>query len=191
MGGRVEPALDIMNWLIANDVHATVFMTGAMADNPNTEAGRAVLRLIEAHPTVFDLGNHSYSHPDFRELTAAEMASELSRAESAIAAVVDVSPRPWFRPPFGGVNAAVVSGVAAAGYDRTIMWDVDTIDWLPEAEGGPTAVEIVAKVTSNAQGGSIVLMHLGGYNTYEALPGVVAALKAKGLQSVTLGDLLP
>ena len=51
MGGRVGDALAIVDWLIEHDVHATVFMTGAMADNPNTDAGRKVLSIIEAIPT--------------------------------------------------------------------------------------------------------------------------------------------
>jgi peptidoglycan/xylan/chitin deacetylase (PgdA/CDA1 family) len=189
MGGRVEPALDIMNWLIAHRVSATIFMTGAMAESPNTEAGREVLRLVAAHPDLFDLGNHSYSHPDFRELSREQMAQELERTEGAIAQVVGVSPRPWFRPPFGGVDADVVAGASAAGYSRTVMWDVDTIDWRPEADGGPTTSQIVAKVVGNAQGGAIVLMHLGGYNTYAALPGIIGGLQANGLRTVTLSEM--
>ena len=43
MGGRVGDALAIVDWLVDHDVHATIFMTGAMADNPNTDAGRQVL----------------------------------------------------------------------------------------------------------------------------------------------------
>jgi peptidoglycan/xylan/chitin deacetylase (PgdA/CDA1 family) len=189
MGGRVDPALDIMNWLIANDVHATIFMTGAMAESQNTEAGRQVLALVEAHRDLFDLGNHSYSHPDFRDLTAAQMRDELQRTEAAVSRTTSVGMRPWFRPPFGGQDADVVAGVAAAGYPATIMWDIDTIDWRPESDGGPTAADIVDKVVSRAQGGSIVLMHLGGYNTYEALPQVVAGLRARGLEPVTLGEM--
>jgi hypothetical protein len=48
----------------------------------------------------------------------------------------------------------------------------------------------VAKVEANARGGSIILMHLGGYHTLEALPGILAAVEAKGLQPATLGELL-
>ena len=191
MGGRVDPAVDIVNWLIANRVAATIFMTGAMAENPNTDAGRQVLALIQAHQELFQLGNHSYSHPDFRTLTPAEMAAELSQAEAAIARYTTVSPRPLFRPPYGGVDSAVLAAAGAAGYPYTIMWDVDTADWQPPEEGGPTAAEIVAKVAANAQGGSIVIMHLGGYNTLEALPGVVAALRAAGLTPVNVSAMLP
>ena len=190
MGGRVEPALDIMNWLITNRVHATIFMTGAMAENQNTGAGREVLRLVAAHPELFALGNHSDTHPDFTTLGAAAMRAELERTEAAIARIVATSPRPFFRPPFGAQNAAVVSAVAAAGYPFTVMWDIDTIDWRPESEGGPTAAAIVAKVRANARGGSIVLMHLGGYNTLDALPGILAALREAGLTPATLSEMV-
>jgi peptidoglycan/xylan/chitin deacetylase (PgdA/CDA1 family) len=70
------------------------------------------------------------------------------------------------------------------------MWDIDTIDWRPEEDGGPTASDMVDKVVSRAQGGSIVLMHLGGFNTFEALPAMLAGLRAKGLEPVTLGEML-
>ena len=190
MGGRVDPALDIMAWLSVHQVQATIFMTGAMAENVNTDTGRQVLQIVNSHPELFDLGNHSYSHPDFRELTRAGMAAELSRTEAAIAKYTTRNPRPYFRPPFGGQDAAVVAGVAAAGYPATVMWDVDTIDWMPEADGGPTADEIVAKVAAKAQGGSIILMHLGGYNTFEALPRIVGALRANGLEPARLSDVI-
>ncbi|MGI8925708.1 MAG: polysaccharide deacetylase family protein [Tepidiformaceae bacterium] len=190
MGGRVEPAVDIMNWLIANNIRSTIFMTGAMAENQNTEAGREVLRIVDANPALFELASHSYSHSDFRELSAAAMAEELGRTERAMAKYASQDPRPLFRPPFGGVNDAVVAGVAAAGYPRIIMWDVDTIDWKPEADGGPTTAFMVSKVVTNARGGSIVLMHLGGYNTLQALPGIVEGLRAKGLGFATVSELL-
>jgi peptidoglycan/xylan/chitin deacetylase (PgdA/CDA1 family) len=89
------------------------------------------------------------------------------------------------------VDQDVVAAVAAAGYDRTVMWDIDTIDWRPPEDGGPTTAGIVSKVTANAVGGSIILMHLGGYNTFEALPAMVAGLRARGLEPATLAEVLP
>jgi peptidoglycan/xylan/chitin deacetylase (PgdA/CDA1 family) len=70
------------------------------------------------------------------------------------------------------------------------MWDIDTIDWKPTTDGGPTTAGIVATITAKAQGGSIVLMHLGGWHTLEALPAILAAVQAKGLTPVTLGEML-
>jgi len=101
-----------------------------------------------------------------------------------------VDPRPFFRPPYGGWNADVLEGAGAGGYRFAVMWDVDTVDWLPVGDGGPTAAAIVSRVTTQAQGGSIVLMHLGGYNTLAALPEVVSGLRARGLEPATLGRVL-
>jgi peptidoglycan/xylan/chitin deacetylase (PgdA/CDA1 family) len=190
MGGRVEPALAIMTWLRDHGVHATIFMTGAMAESTVTDVGRQVLARIDARPDLFDLGNHSYSHPDMTTLSVAGMVSELQRAEAAIDRYAATSPRPFFRPPFGAWNTTLVNAAATAGSRYTVMWDVDTIDWKPIADGGPTAQQIVDKVVSRVQGGSIILMHLGGYETLEALPGIVSGLQARGFQLVTLGTML-
>jgi peptidoglycan/xylan/chitin deacetylase (PgdA/CDA1 family) len=192
MGGRVGDALKIVDWLIAHGVHATIFMTGAMADNANTDAGRQVLDRIDAHPELFSVGNHSYAHPDFRTLTASQMRSELSRTEDAIDPWCAQDPQPFFRPPYGGYDTETLATVGAAGYRWTVLWEIDTIDWRPidDDPPGPTAEQIVSKVLDNAQGGSIVLMHLGGYETYEALPTMVAGLRAAGFGLEDLDELL-
>jgi hypothetical protein len=84
--------------------------------------------------------------------------------------------------------------VGAAGWKYIVTWDVDTIDWRPVDNGtgpaGPTTEQIVAKIRDNARGGSIVLMHLGGYNTLDALPGILGALGDRGLLPVTLSEML-
>lgn len=187
MGGRLTPAVAIVTWLIDHGVHATIFPTGKTGST--TTDGRAVLALIKAHPELFDVGNHSWDHPYFTKLTAAQMAQQLTSTEDAIAPLTGQTAKPWFRPPYGAWNAAVRAGVGAAGWRHLVMWDVDTIDWKLESDGGPSTADIVAKITANAQGGSIVLMHLGGYHTLEALPGILAAVQAKGLRPVTLGEM--
>jgi peptidoglycan-N-acetylglucosamine deacetylase len=192
MGGRVGDALAIVDWLVDHDVHATIFMTGAMAENPNTDAGRQVLALVQAHPDLFTLGNHSYTHRDFRTLSSAQIAEELRRTEAAIAPYCSQDLHPFFRPPNGGYDTDVLEAVGAAGYRYTVTWEIDTIDWRPIKNDppGPTADDIVGKVLGNAQNGSIVLMHLGGYETYDALPRMVAGLRDAGFHLVTLDQLL-
>jgi peptidoglycan/xylan/chitin deacetylase (PgdA/CDA1 family) len=192
MGGRVGDALAIVDWLVDHEVHATIFMTGAMADNPNTDAGREVLAIVGSHPGLLTLGNHSYTHRDFRTLTAAEIRDELRRTEAAIVPYCSQNLKPFFRPPNGGHNDAVLAAVGAAGYRYTVTWDIDTIDWRPIKNDppGPTADEIVANVLGRAQGGSIVLMHLGGYETFEALPRIVTGLGDAGYELVNLDELL-
>jgi peptidoglycan/xylan/chitin deacetylase (PgdA/CDA1 family) len=188
MGGRVGDALAIVDWLVDHRVHASIFMTGATA---TTTAGREVLARVESHPDLFTLGNHSYSHPDFRALTASQMLSQLHRTEDAVDPYCSQDLRPFFRPPSGGYDAETLATVGSAGYAKTVMWDVDTIDWRPIVNDppGPTADQIVAKVLARAQGGSIVLMHLGGYETFKALPRIVSGLDAKGFTFVTLDEM--
>ncbi len=192
MGGRIGDAVAITQWLVAHRVHATIFVTGAMADNVNTDAGRVVLGIVDDHPELFALANHSYTHRDFRTLTAAEIDQELRRTEAAIAPWCSQDLHPIFRPPSGGYDAAVLAAVGASGYPLSVTWDVDTIDWRPVVNDppGPTTDDIVAKVLTNARGGSIVLNHLGGYNTLAALPRVVSGLQAAGYDLVTLDELL-
>lgn len=188
MGGRLDPALGIVDWLVAHGVHATVFSTGASGSG--TDIGQTVLGRLAAHPDLFSVGNHSWDHPDFTKLSAAAIADQLDRTEAAIAPLVGRSTQPFFRPPYGAVSTAVRTAVGAAGWRYTVMWDVDTIDWKPESDGGPSTDDIVAKVIARAKGGSIVLMHLGGYHTLDALPRIVDGLRARGLEPVTLERLL-
>jgi peptidoglycan/xylan/chitin deacetylase (PgdA/CDA1 family) len=45
-------------------------------------------------------------------------------------------------------------------------------------------------VLSNAQDGSIVLMHLGGYETLDALRIMIPGLRDRGFLLTSLSDLL-
>ncbi len=188
LGGRTDDAVAIMRWLRDNGVPATIFVTGSAVDT--SAAAREVMTIINARPSQFDLGNHSYAHPDMTTMSASAVSAELQRAEDTIARYATQPTRPLFRPPYGAWDAEMLAGVGAAGYRWSVMWDVDTIDWKPIADGGPTAQQIVDKVVGRAQGGSIVLMHLGGYETLKALPGIVQGLRAAGLTPVTLEALL-
>ena len=187
MGGRLDPVVDIIQYLIDHQVHATLFPTGTAGTT--TEQGKAALKLAAQHPELFAFGNHSWSHPNFTTLTAAEMAEQLTSTEAALVELTGWSTKPWFRPPYGAWTAPVRTAVGEAGWHYLVMWDVDTIDWKPEADGGPTTQTIVDKVSSKAQDGSIVLMHLGGWNTLEALPGILDKVAAKGLAPVTLQEM--
>ena len=99
------------------------------------------------------------------------------------------TPRPYWRPPYGAVDATLAGVAAAAGYPYTIMWSTDTIDWRTVADGGPTASAIAAKVIAGRRAGGIVLMHLGGYNTRNALPAMVVGLRAAHYAPTTLSAL--
>jgi len=202
MGGRLEPALDILDLLIANKVCVTLFPTGAMAQ---TTQGKQVMAVIKAHPELFEIGNHTMHHCDLVHggggspstapcagvtPTADFIRSELTEAGAILAQLSGQQPVPYWRPPYGLVNQAVRDAAASVGYTKTFMWDIDTIDWKPIAVGGPTAQQIAAKVISNARDGSSVLMHLGGYETLEALRIMIPGLRDRGFLLTSLSDLL-
>jgi peptidoglycan/xylan/chitin deacetylase (PgdA/CDA1 family) len=198
MGGRLTPALAIMERLIVDRVCATIFPTG---DAAVTTTGAAVLDLVRAHPELFEVGNHTRDHCNLRDgggpagcpttpPTATFIGAQLSTAETIIAERVGRTTKPYWRPPYGADDARVRTAATAAGYPTTVMWHVDTIDWRPIGDGGPTASAIATKVVTGAGRGSIVLMHLGGYHTYDALPSMVLRLRAGGLAPSTISDIL-
>ena len=176
-GTNINKILDVLS---ANNVKATFFLTGAGAKN---------------HPSWINnisakghqLGNHSYSHPDFTKISAAKIKSELATTETTIKGITGKSTKPIFRAPFGASNAAVLKTVGEAGYTHTIQWNIDTVDWK-----GVSSTQITNKVMNNIVPGSIVLMHTGAgaSGTPGALPGMISKLKAQGYKFVTVSELL-
>jgi len=202
MGGRMEPAVDIMNFLIANRVCATIFATGIMSE---TAQGQQVMAIIKAHPELFEIANHTMYHCDLVRggggspstqpcaggaFSADRIRQELTQAEAILRAGTGQDPQPYWRPPYGSFNDAVLNAVASVGYTKTFMWDIDTIDWKPISDGGPTAEQIAAKVVGNAVNGSNVLFHLGGYETLDSLRLIVPGLRDRGFTLTSLSDLL-
>jgi peptidoglycan/xylan/chitin deacetylase (PgdA/CDA1 family) len=202
MGGRLDPGVEILNFLIANEVCATIFPTGAMAQ---TAEGQRVMAIVRAHPDLFEIGNHTMHHCDLVRggggspsaapcagvtPTADFIRKQLTDAAAILTQQTGQDPRPYWRPPYGSLNAAVVQAAASVGYTKTFMWDIDTIDWKPVSQGGPTAQQMATKVITTAEGGSNVLMHLGGYETLDALRIMVPGLRDRGFVLTSLSDLL-
>ena len=106
--------------------------------------------------------NHSWDHPDFRDLTAAQMADQLTRYRGGAApdlrhheAVVPPAVR-WLerRGPRGRRRGRLADdGDVGRRHDRLAARG---------ATAAPPRPASSAKIQANARGGSIVLMHLGG-----------------------------
>jgi peptidoglycan-N-acetylglucosamine deacetylase len=122
----------------------------------------------------FELGNHTLNHVVLTRVTA----------ENARADIVGGVKSPFLRPPFGATNAQVRAIADSLGM-RIILWDVDSRDWT-----GISAAQITSNVVNGAGDGKIVLMHMGYPNTVQALPGIIAQLRARGYQFVTVSTLL-
>ena len=179
LDGPAGGGLPIVQWLIDQRLPATFFVTGQLLQTDPSSV--PVLAAIAAHPDLFDVGDGTWSRPELTSLTSAAVADQLGRAETVIGSATGRTTKPFFRPPDGAQNQAVRTAAAAAGFPYTVLWDIDPDDGTPESSGGPTTDQIVTLVASPLQGGSIVLLHLGGGNTLAALPGIVAAIRADGL----------
>ncbi len=96
-----------------------------------------------------------------------------------------ISPRPFFRPPYGAVNTNVLQAVGEAGYDYSCLWSIDPRDW-----DGKSARAITSQVLNNLYPGSIVLLHINRTNTPEALSGILDGIIKKGYRAVPLSQLM-
>jgi peptidoglycan/xylan/chitin deacetylase (PgdA/CDA1 family) len=131
---------------------------------------------------------HTWDHPYMTKLTPAARAWELASTANAIHnALGPTYCLPYWRPPFGDYNAAVVAQTTAMGL-TTVTWSVDPQDW-----SSPGVQTIVDRVLSAAKPGSIILLHDGYFHrqqTSEALPLIIKGLHDRKLTPVTLPQLL-
>jgi peptidoglycan/xylan/chitin deacetylase (PgdA/CDA1 family) len=170
----------IIDTLVETDTPATLFLGGLwMQSHPTQTQGLA------AQP-LFELGNHSWSHPDFAEISPEEMSRELLWTQDMMYELTGRQPT-LFRLPFGTYTEQALAVVAQHGL-RTIQWDVVTGDPDPNI----SAEDIVRAVTTQAQNGSIVIMHMNtrGWHTAEALPTLIERLRAQGYRFATVSQIL-
>lgn len=186
-GANGDALPSILATLASGQAHGTFFLTGDFARRYPQQA-----RSITA--AGHRLGNHSASHPHFPALTDAAIQEQITDAERDIRATAGADPRPLFRFPFGDRDTRTIGTVNHLGY-LPVRWTVDTLGWQGTS-GGRSAPEVTRRVLDTAQPGQIVLMHVGSHPTdgstldAEALPAVIAGLRERGYQFVTLDALL-
>ncbi|MGC9670210.1 polysaccharide deacetylase family protein [Planosporangium sp. 12N6] len=187
--GRVRSYanIKIIDMLQARQVPATFFLTGEWAERyPD------VTRRLAADPR-FELGNHSYRHQGFTpncyqlgQVPPAQMTEDVARTFRVIEPFGGRQTR-YFRFPGGCYNGAALQALAPLGV-TVIQWDVVSGDPFATA-----AAPIVHAVLSQVKPGSIVVLHVTEANaeyTDEALGPILDGLHARGLQPVTLSELL-
>ncbi|MDP9237816.1 MAG: polysaccharide deacetylase family protein [Chloroflexota bacterium] len=177
---------EILDTLRHEGVRATFGITGLWA-----EGNRDLLLAITADGHA--LTNHSYNHASFTglstekpPLTADERALELSRTETSVYYLSQRTTRPYFRPPFGDLDASVERDAGAAGYSTIVMWTVDSQGW-----NHASADQIVARCLAQASPGAIYVMHVGSESQdAAALPRVITGLRDAGYSFGTIDEVL-
>lgn len=176
----------ILDTLRAAGVRASFSVTGKWVEE-NRDLALAIAS--QGHRLI----NHSYDHASFTGLStssaplnAAARSLELSRTETTVYHLTGRTTRPYFRPPYGDIDAGVQRDVGADGYDTIVMWTVDTLGW-----NGASADAIVQRVLGNAEPGAIYVLHVGSASQDAvALPRIIDGLRAQGYTFGTIDDVL-
>jgi len=153
---QVEAILDVLK---ENLVKAIFFPVGKWAEQ-NTE----LIDRMKAEGHL--VGNHTYSHSNLTKLSEEEIRWEIEHGAG----------EDLLRLPYGASNPLVESVAADLGY-RIYGWNVDPEDWKDV-----TAQEIVETVVREVKPGSVIVMHLQGKHTAEALKHLIPLLRQMGYE---------
>jgi cellulose synthase/poly-beta-1,6-N-acetylglucosamine synthase-like glycosyltransferase/spore germination protein YaaH/peptidoglycan/xylan/chitin deacetylase (PgdA/CDA1 family) len=181
----------ILDILKEKHVPATFFVIGVDASQwPN------LLKREYAEGNA--IGNHTYTHPNFDEISPTQLRLELNLTQRLIGSALGVKSI-LFRPPYGidhqpeyAEEVAQLPHAQDMGY-LIVGQRIDPHDWRqPEGKQVP-AQEIVASVLRQADDGNVILFHDGGGDrsqTVIALPQVIDALRARGYEFVSVPELI-
>ena len=170
----------LVDVLVRYNVPATFFMGGVWMQTHPDET-----RLLAGNPN-FELGNHSWSHPDFTQLSADDIAQEIEQTEETLFELTGRHSR-LFRLPFGTYNEKILQIIAQHNM-YTIQWDAITGDPDPAFD----AATLLAEVKRTTRNGSIIIMHANGrgWHGAEALPSIIEYLHDRGLTLVSVSQLI-
>lgn len=132
------------------------------------------------------VGDHTETHPMMAAMSKHEQYEELFDQIARIELLDGPRPR-LFRPPYGSFNATTFAQLKKLKL-LMVLWSTDTRDYtLPGVQA------IVQSALAGAHPGAIILMHDAGGDrsqTIAALPAIIAGLRHKGLEPVTIPRLM-
>lgn len=179
---KSDRGVAILRTLQREKVPASLFLIGSSVKGTpaiNTE----ILKGMKEG--LFEVGDHSWSHPALPGLSGSAMASQIGGGTDAFRSVTGARTVPLFRPPYGSTNAQVAAVAGSEGFRYLVLWDIDPRDWA-----GGSASSIADHVISRAHNGAIVVMHLSAPHTAAAIPMIVSNLRSKGYEFVTVSTMM-
>ncbi|MBE3580562.1 MAG: polysaccharide deacetylase family protein [Thermoanaerobacteraceae bacterium] len=166
---------NILATLEAHRIRATFFMEG-----------HRVLKEKECAMAVknagHEIGNHSFSHRNFDELSLTECQEEILRADAVLRGELGVVTR-LLRPPGGRLTDGVRDLALGMGYD-IVLWTFSIRDWE-----GPDSASLAARVLEQVRDNCVVVFHDRVPWVPEALEIVIPALKREGFEFKTVSEL--
>lgn len=158
----------------SKEANAIFFVMGQFLTN---EQAREDIKTV--YDMGFEIGNHSYSHPDFQSLTYDEQLEEIKSTNDLIEEITGERPR-FLRAPYGQYNDDTMAIAAAEG--MTIMNWTYGYDWVEEFMEGTALADVM--VNSKYLGdGANLLMHDRPW-TNDAIGAIIDGLRAKDITIV-------
>jgi peptidoglycan/xylan/chitin deacetylase (PgdA/CDA1 family) len=182
-GADAAPVPAMLKTLREHNVKLTFFLTGTwIKDNP--DLARQIV--ADGH----EIANHSFTHPDFRNLSDAAFRKELDDTEALLQETTGASSRPLFRPPYGAYDARVLQLVESQGY-LPIYWTLDSLDSVGEPKTPDFLFErVTSKLAPDKLRGAIILAHCGSQPTADALPRILDRFAELGLEVKKVSEVL-
>lgn len=188
-GWRSEATAEILRILEEEDVVTTWFMMGIWA-----EAHPELTRRVAAK---HELATHSWDHPDYRDLTDAQIAADLKRTDDYLRTFSGRGSAPIWRAPSAARDNRVLDAAARAGFPLHIFWTIgqtsagtvsgDSRDWM-EIPAASVRANLLQAI--GLGGGTILVAHCDAEATRDVLREVIREYRKVGLQFVTVSQLL-
>jgi len=180
----------ILDILEQEKVPAAFFIVGI-----NAEAHLPILKRI--YREGFEIGNHTFTHPNIAAVTDSRAQTEMEATRLLIEAATHHSTI-LFRAPYNAdaepTKLAELKPLMRSkleGY-YTVGESIDPDDWKPGMTADSIYNSVVRQYEANPDKG-IILFHDAGGNrdaTVAALPKVIQYFKNKGVKFATVADLL-
>lgn len=167
---------ELIEILRKHNAKATFFIVGDWAKN----FPESVKAFYDAGHTV---ANHSDTHKAFSKCSKQEIKEEIVNCNEKLEGIIGEKVT-LLRAPSGDYTNQSIE-VANSLKMYTIQWDVDSLDYTKISVD-----EIVNRVVSRVQNGSIVLFHNGVENTAPALDIILTELEKQGYSFVSVNDLI-
>lgn len=177
----------ILDILQREKVPGSFFVVGIMAE-------QNMGLLLQEFKMGYEIGNHTFFHPDMSKAGPERVKFELNATRKLIESITGHSTI-LFRPPYNAdaepSTSAEILPVAQSRAENyiNIGESIDPEDWQP----GISADEIFNAVVKQQDLGNVLLLHDAGGNrsaTVEALPRIIKYFKDKGFKFVTIGSLI-
>ena len=160
---------DILDTLAEKHATAIFFLTG---DYAKSEPELVRRMIAEGHM----LGNHGMTHASLPHLGQAEQIREISTLHDYVVEKYGYTMQ-YFRCPCGEYSEEALQTVQGLGY-RTVFWSGAHVDWLVNDQPDPQAA--LEKLTAQAHGGEILLLHSVSASNAQILGDLIDAFRAKG-----------